>query len=392
MADPATAPCDARRIAEQPMSRPLEGELQESAKLPADGFSQHTVRLAWILGLAYLLVVVYASLHPFGGWRLPPGEILLFLGAPWPRFITLQDILVNVGAYVPLGFLLSVGLGSRYGAGRGALAATLIATAFSLAMESAQMFLPARIASNVDLLANGAGALLGAMAAPLFAPTRILGGRLHAARHRLFVDGIVADAGLVIVLLWLFTQFHPTVQPFGTGYLRATFDLPVYFNHTPGLAFMSEALVVLFNLGGAGLMLSAFMRDGARPMRVIAFLAAAALAIKAYTAAELVQLTAPLAWLTPGVLAGLCGAAAFLYAATRLPSAAQIALAAVCIVAAAAVINLAPENPYQNVPPRLLVRGASHFLSFSGIVRALSELWPALALGYLLGALAGRRR
>ena len=374
------------------MPRMPEGELKESAKSPGDGFSQHTVRLAWILELAYLLVVIHASLHPFSGWRLPPDEILFFLGAPWPPFITLQDILVNVGAYVPLGFLLSVGLGARYGAGRGALVAALMATAFSLAMEAAQMFLPGRIASNVDLLANGVGALLGAMAAPLFAPTRILGGRLHATRHRLFTEGIIADAGVVIALLWLVTQFHPTVQPFGTGYLRSTFDLPVYLHHTPGLAFSSEALVVFFNLAALGLMLSAIMREEARPIRVIAALAAAALAIKAYTAAELGQVTAPFAWLTPGVLAGLAGTAAFLHAASRLPGAARIALSAVYIVAAAAVINFAPDNPYQNVPPRLLARGASHFLSFSGIVRALSELWPVLALVFLICALASRRR
>jgi len=48
------------------------------------------------------------------------------------------------------------------------------------------------------------------------------------------------------------------------------------------------------------------------------------------------------------------------------------------------------------VPSLLLARGTSHFLSFSSIVRALSELWPLLAIGYLgwvLGArAAGRAR
>jgi len=44
------------------------------------------------------------------------------------------------------------------------------------------------------------------------------------------------------------------------------------------------------------------------------------------------------------------------------------------------------------VPPRLLVRGASHFLNFSGIVRALSELWPLLAIGFLMYALAARKQ
>ena len=82
------------------------------------GFSPHIVRLAWILALAYLLVVVYASVQPFHGWRLPPPDIAEFLTAPWPRYVTSEDIVVNVAAYAPLGFLLSIGWGARLGAGR----------------------------------------------------------------------------------------------------------------------------------------------------------------------------------------------------------------------------------------------------------------------------------
>jgi len=357
------------------------------------GFSPHTVRLAWILAAAYLLVIVYASLQPFQGWRVPPQEILRFLTAPWPRIITLPDVAVNVAAYVPLGLLLSIGCGARYGPARGAVAATLAAAIVSLSMEAIQMFLPARIASNLDLLANGLGALLGAAAAPLlFAPTRVLGGRLHAARHRLFLDGMTADVGLVVVFLWLITQFHPTAQLFGTGSFRAAFELTAHFTHTPWLAFSSEAAVVMLNLLGVGLMLSAFMRDGERLMRVTAVVIGAALAIKIFTAAVLVQIPAPLAWLTPGVFAGLAAGWALLYAMARLPRLAQLALSAACIVAATTAINLAPDNPYLSIPPRLLARGASHFLSFSGIVRALSELWPLLATGFVLYALSARRQ
>ncbi len=355
-------------------------------------FSPHSVRLAWILAAAYLLVIVYASLQPFQGWRTPPEEILRFLSATWPRFITLQDVMVNVAAYVPLGLLLSIGWGARYGPARGALAAALAAAALSLAMEAAQMFLPSRIASNVDLLANGLGAWLGAMAAPLFAPSRILGGKLHAARHQLFLDGMTADVGLVVVFLWLVTQFHPTAQLFGTGSLRAIIDLPAYFIHTPRLAFTGEAVVVLFNLLGVGLILSALMRDGTRPLLVAGAVTGAALAIKIFTAAVLIHAPAPLGWLTPGVFVGLAAACALLYAAARLPRPAQLAISAACIAVATAAINLAPDNPYQSIPPRLLARGTSHFLSFSGIVRALSELWPLLATGFVLYALSARQR
>jgi hypothetical protein len=38
----------------------------------------------------------------------------------------------------------------------------------------------------------------------------------------------------------------------------------------------------------------------------------------------------------------------------------------------------------------MLARGSSLFLSFSGIVRALAELWPLLAIGYLACALGSR--
>lgn len=355
-----------------------------------EGYSPHTVRLAWILALAYLLVVAYASMLPFHGWRVPPEEIRRFLVAPWPRFITLQDVIVNIVAYIPLGLLFSVGWGARHGPARGAAAAILAVLALSLAMEFAQMFLPARIASNVDLLANGIGGLIGAMAAPLLAPTQFLGGRLHAARHRLFLDGMLADTGLVIVALWLLTQFHPTAQLFGTGALRATLDIPAAITHTPLLAFGSEAAVVLFNLLGVGLMLLALMRERQRAFPVLGAVVAAAIVVKLFNAVALVQAPAPFAWLTPGVMAGLLAGGPLLWVAARLPRAVQLAAAACCIVIATVAINLAPDNPYHSVPPRLLARGASHFLSFSGIARALSELWPLLAIGHLACALARR--
>lgn len=373
------------------MSSSMPDEKEGSHEARA-GFSPHSVRLAWMLAVAYLLVIVYASLQPFQGWRSPPEEILHFLFAPWPRYTTLQDIVVNFAAYVPLGLLLSVVFGARLGPAHGAVTATLAAALTSLAMEAAQMFLPARIASNVDLLANGLGASVGAMAAPLLAPTRVLGGRIHAARRRLFLEGMPADAGLVIVGLWLITQFHPTAQLFGAGAIRATLDLPPYSTHTPWLAFTGEAVVVLFSLLGVGLMLSAFTRDGKRRMLVIGTAIGAALGFKILNAVALVQASAPVAWLTPGVLLGLCAGWLLLWGAARFPRTVQLTAAAACIVAATVAINFAPDNPYHSVPPRLLAKGASHYLSFSGIVRALSELWPLLAISFLVYALAARKR
>jgi len=355
------------------------------------GFSPHTVRLAWILALAYLLVVVYASVQPFHGWRLPPPDIAEFLTAPWPRYVTSEDIVVNVAAYAPLGFLLSIGWGARFGAGRGVLTATACAAALSLLLEAVQMFLPARIASNVDLLTNSVGALIGAMAAPLFAPTRVLGGKIHGVRRRLFHDGMAADVGLVIVCMWPVTQFHPTAQLFGAGAVRASFQLPSYSSYTPALALGGEAVVAFLNLLGIGLLVSVLLRAGERRILLVGLLTAAAIVVKAVSAAALHRSGAPLAWLTPGVTIGLLTGGIVLYPVTRLPRAAQLALGLICVLLATIAINLAPDNPYHSVASRLIAGGQSHFLNFSGIVRAISDLWPLLALAFFLYELAARR-
>jgi len=344
--------------------------------------------LAWILALAYLLIIVYASLQPFRDWRFPPGEILHFLTAPWPRYITLSDVLINLIAYAPFGFLLALGLKTRLSARAAVVTAALLAAMLSLAMEGVQMFLPGRVTSNVDLLTNSAGALFGAMAAPLLSPSGFPGSKIAALRQRWFMPGMMADAGLVIICLWLFTHLHPTAQPFGAGYLRATFDLPAYVFHTPRLLLLAEAAVVFFNLLGLGLLISALMRKTSRPFSFIAAIVAVGLAVKSVAAVTLFKSPAPFLWLTPGVSSGLLAGGILLYLLLRLPRTVKIALAIICFCAAVAAINLAPDNPYQTVPPQLLAGSPSHFLGFSGIIRALSELWPFLTVGYLLAAAA----
>lgn len=342
--------------------------------------------LAWILALAYLLIIVYASLQPFRDWRFPSGEILRFLTAPWPRYITLSDVLINLIAYAPFGFLLALGLKTRLGARAAVVTAALLAAMLSLAMEGVQMFLPARVASNVDLLTNSAGALFGAMAAPLLSSSGFPGRRIAAMRQRWFIPGTMADVGLVIICLWLLTHLHPTAQSFGTGYLRATFDLPAYLSHTPQLLLLAETAVVFFNFLGLGLLMSSLMRRAPSRLALIVTVVAIGLAIKSVAAVALFKLTGPFTWLTPGVALGLLSGALLLYPLNRLPRPAKIAVATACFCAAVAAINLAPDNPYQTVPPQLLAGNPSHILSFSGIIRALSELWPFLTVSYLLVA------
>ncbi|HEX6064735.1 MAG TPA: VanZ family protein [Longimicrobiales bacterium] len=342
--------------------------------------------LALILALAYTLTIAYASLQPFLGWRLPAAEVLYFVTAPWPQYVTMGDLLINTAAYIPLGFLLAVALSRRRTAARAVLLAAALGALLSLTMEAAQMFLPKRIASNVDLLTNGTGALIGAMAAPLFSPSRVPGRRLAVWREALFLPGTLVDTALVLGGLWLFTHLHPTAQFFGTGNLRATFELPVYLMHTPGRLISAEALVVFFNIIGLGLLLASFIRSGVSPLRVIAAVVGAGICLKILAAVALFSAPGPLLWLTPGVVMGLVAGGLVLYLLIGIPHTAKIVTALLCFGAAVAVINFAPDNPYQTAPSKLIPGTTTHLLRLSNIVRALSELWPFLVIGFLVVA------
>ena len=132
-----------------------------------DSLRQRTF-LPQILALLYGLAIAYASLQPFVPWIPPPPGTPFWPFAPWPPRWTRYDVIANALAYVPFGLFVAL-IPQR--------ATPLVRTGVALAagltlsfgMETLQMFLPTRIASNVDLLSNSAGAALGAMAAMLLA-------------------------------------------------------------------------------------------------------------------------------------------------------------------------------------------------------------------------------
>jgi hypothetical protein len=200
-------------------------------------------------------------------------------------------------------------------------------------------------------------------------------------RQLWFASGLAADVGIVLVGIWLVTQLHPNAQLFGTGNLRDTFGLPVWAIHTPQLLVATEAAVAGLNLIGIGLVLYALSRPAVPRGLAVGVVLCAGLAGKTLAAFTFARGTAPFAWVTPGVLIGVLVSAVVLYGLTHVPRRVQWIVAGVSFAAAVAVINIAPENPYQTIPPQLL-SGPTHMLSFSAIVRALSELWPFLAMIY----------
>ena len=344
--------------------------------------------LARFLLLAYVLLVAYATLHPLSGWRDPGASPLAFLAAPWPRYLTGFDLAANFLGYVPCGFLIALVARPSWPAPAAVALALASGGGLSLALEAAQSFLPARIPSQVDVLANVAGVAAGALAGAIAAPRLLGGGPLRRARVEVLETGAWANLGLTLLGLWLFAQLNPATLLFGAGDLRDLVAAPVGERHGAGFFVAVEGAVAAANLLAVALLGSALARPGAPLRALLAGLLAAALAVRTLAFAVLMQAEHALVWLTPGAQLGLACGIVLALAALLLPRGARLALAAMLLMAATVLVNLAPPNPYLAATLKVWEQG--HFLNFNGLTRLVCALWPFAALGYLV-LLAARR-
>jgi hypothetical protein len=120
----------------------------------------------------------------------------------------------------------------------------------------------------------------------------------------------------------------------------------------------------------------------------IAALIGAALVVRTAAFAILMRAENIFTWLTHGAQIGLAAGVAAVLLAVALPRGLRLILAALLIMAATVLVNLAPPNPYLAVSLKVWQQG--HFLNFNGLTRLVSALWPFTALGYLM-YLAGSR-
>jgi VanZ family protein len=344
--------------------------------------------LARYLFVAYVLLVVYASLHPFSGWRDQGVPQFAFLTARFPRPYLPFDLAANLLGYLPLGFL-AVLAAYPILRGRAAFAfAVLCAFALSLALESLQLYLPTRTSSNLDLLANAAGGLFGALVATAASGRLLREEGLHALRDRVFLPGGKIDLGLVLLGLWLLAQLNPSTLLFGTGDLRELLRPPPGKLYSAQLFVRVEAGVAGANTLSIGLLASCLIaREQSKRLLVLA-LVGAGLAAHSFAFGLLVSSQDILPWLTPGALYGVAAALVLLLIVVDLPRAVQLALSGLALLAATALVNLAPSNPYLTATLSLWQQG--QYFNFNGATRIVSVVWPFAAMFYLVLLAADR--
>jgi VanZ family protein len=356
---------------------------------------------SWPLALALICLIVYASLYPFAGWRDQEIFPLQFLTAPLPQYWTRFDLGANFLGYAPLGFLLALSALRSRRVQPAVTVAVLGAGLLSLLMETVQNYLPSRIASNLDLALNIAGAFFGALFASWLQRAGVID-RWSRFRARWFTRD--ARGALVLLALWPVALLFPAAVPMGLGQVFERLEAALAFAllDSPFLQWMPVREVELQPLvPAAQLICVAF---GALLPCLLGYCVVPTVRRRAVVAGVMLLsgvaasgLSAALtfgpdhawAWLDLPVKVGL--ALAFILAAGLLalrPSVAA-ALAMVALVIQLGLLNQAPADPYFAQTLQTWEQG--RFIRFHGVVQWLGWLWPYAALGWLFVRLTGRQ-
>jgi len=363
------------------------------------------VPLSWLYGA----LVVYASLYPFVGWRIPGVGPLDFLLLGWPRYWTGFDLVANLLGYLPLGFLLFVAL---VRGGRRARAAALLACGggalLSLTLEILQNYLPHRVSSNVDLVLNTAGTAIGVAIGALL---HWRGGiaQWQKVRDRWFVAR--SAGGFALLILWPIGLLFPTAVPFGLGHVLGRIqplvvDLladtpaaaltqgwtvavaPAVETAPPALTSTTELSIIVLGLVAPCLVAFTIAVPGWRRALLVVGAAVIGAATTTLSTALNFGPTHAFSWTTQQAVQALAigtGAAVLLSAVPRRVAA---GLGLIALTALVMLVAQAPADPYFAQSLQGWEQG--RFIRFHGAAQWVGWLWPYAALTYLLARLAAR--
>lgn len=356
---------------------------------------------AWPLAAIYAALIIYASLYPFQNWRSQGVDWTAFVLAPWPRYWTGFDVLSNVLGYAPLGFIVALAL-QRSAKHLPAVGLTLaLGSLLSLGMESLQLFLPARVPSNVDWGLNSAGTLAGAGAAWTLERFGFLD-RWSRFRANWFAPD--AQASLVLLALWPIALLFPAPVPMGLGQVleRAEDALALMLQETPWLDWLPVREVELqpllpvyevlcVSLGQLLPCLLAFSLIRHLHQKAVAWLilTVCGLLFTALSAALTYGPSHAWGWLNePVQLALVLAAVAAWPMMWRTEKTLQV-LALVGLVLQLTLLNNASANAYFSLTLQNWEQG--QFIRFHGLIQWLGWIWPFALLVYLMRCLSAAR-
>lgn len=349
---------------------------------PAD----HPSRTLGLFVLGYVLLLLFGSLFPdSGGWRFP-GETEATLFSPgWPRYVTRTDIVTNVLAYFPLGVLLARWLAH----GRNPFVVFFITTvaglALSFTLESLQIFVPGRVSSKLDLLANSSGCFAGALLERFIGNYSFSGKKLFYLRHKWFLPGRLTDLGLVLLGMGLLSQLLPLVPSLAMVPLFDSVPGLWYSLMNPRLFSTTLTAVYVLNLVAIGLFASVLTRSQRNRLALIILLVALAVTIKLIATFVMQRSYMSAAQISLEALVALGVGLVILNPLLRATRPLQLLIAAAAIAGAFAISQLgAPAAIVSELPePFNWIPFQRTMLNIMGMIHLVLNVWPWLALLYL---------
>lgn len=341
---------------------------------PTNNHAGHGPLQAFLL--VYGLLILTGSLYPFSGWEAQTGSLFSFLNAPWPRYFTRTDLATNLLSYAPLGYGFALWFSLPGHRLRGVILGVLAGSLLSFTCESLQQLLPSRIASNLDLLVNVLGVLLGALLAIHHSRWLRAFSAMKRWRGNWFRPGPATNLGLGLLALWLLAQFA-LVPISGIGWLQL--HLRPLDNPPTDLSGINTAwLLALFvEMVALGAFTGTLLRPG-RYVGGLTLLFFAAFFSKLLVATALLKLS------VVGGILSLETLAAFILALwlLLLPDVSRDRVGVAMV--GMAVLVLLRLILAEDFMPR------ASFLNIVGLAKHLGALWPVAGLGWLVVALTRR--
>jgi VanZ family protein len=359
---------------------------------------QRATALVRALSLLFAAAVAFATLYPLVDWRPRGAGAFAFLFGGLPRYWTWFDVLSNMLAYGVLALLLSIAWFAGARPWVAFVVVTVAGSLLSLSLETAQSWLPARVPSLLDWLANTAGAAGGAwLGATLNRAAQRSGRVVLPVRERWFEQG--PPIGWVLLLLWLSAQLVPQRLMFATGHVEPVLqrllgwllgpeapDLSraadrMWGAHAPaGYGVAIEAAAVICALCAVGSLAFSLVHGSRRRLLLVAGIAAVAFGLRSLATQMVYGASAPFAWLTPGAQGGLVVGTVLLYGLETLGPRIRAAFGLAATLVGAVLVNIAPGDPYFDTTVAGL--SAGQLSNLHGLLRSVSVVWPMFAIAW----------
>ena len=357
---------------------------------------------ATLFALIFALLIVYASLSPFIGWRDQGINPFYFFNAPWPRYWSRFDVVANFLGYAPLGFLATLALLRTRLLPQPALLVALACSVLSALLEALQSYLPQRVPQLSDWLLNSGGALAGAYVAWMLERMGVID-HWSRFRARWFVRD--ARAPLVLLALWPAALLFPPAAPLSLGQVRWRLHehLNNFVEGTPLAPLIDEPSAYLLPLSSlselicvaCGFLIPCLLAYSITLQwhrRAVFWVGGVWIALAASSLSASLSYSPEHAWGWLGLASqtGLALGVALALLCLALPRKLCLGLLVVALVWQLSLINAAPETPYYAQALQSWEQGS--FIRFHGLAQWLGWFWPYAALVVALMALSHRDR